>query len=98
MADEGKRSRPPADSSSSRARQRFAPTQQCRLEAQNMMKCIAAVLVVLGTFMTSGATPHAPRTWAPIYEPHLVPWADSGNTCIAAKLVGGLSECLREGS
>ena len=58
MADGRKRSGPPEDSSSSRARQRFAPHNYPR-EAQNM-KCIAAVLVVLGMFMTAGATPMLP--------------------------------------
>ena len=43
---------------------------------RNMMKCIAAVLIVLGMIITAGATPHAPRTWAPIYEPHRVSWAE----------------------
>ena len=43
-----------------------------------MMKCIAAVLIVLGMIITAGATPHAPRTWAPIYEPHRVSWAELG--------------------
>ena len=42
------------------------------------MKCIAAVLVVLGMFMTAGATPHAPRTRGPIYEPQRISWVELG--------------------
>ena len=41
-----------------------------------MMKAIAAALVVLGMFMTAGATPYAPKTRAPIYEPHRVSWPE----------------------
>ena len=40
------------------------------------MKCIVAVLVVLGMFMTAGATPHAPSARAPIYEPQRVSRAE----------------------
>ena len=40
------------------------------------MKCIDAVLVELGKVMIAGATPHAPRTRAPIYEPRCVSWAE----------------------
>ena len=76
MADGRKRSGPPEDSSSSRARQRFAPPNYPDARRRNMMKCIAAVLIVLGTIMTAGATPHAPSTRAPIYEPHRVSWAE----------------------
>ena len=41
-----------------------------------MMKAIAAVVVVLGTFMTSGGTPHAPKTRAPTFEPYRVSWSE----------------------
>ena len=41
-----------------------------------MMKCIGAVLIVLGMIMTAGATPHAFRTRAPIYEPYRFSWAE----------------------
>ena len=76
MADGRNRAGPPEDSSSSRARQRFAPPNYPDARRRNMMKCIAAVLIVLGTIMTAGATPHAPSTRAPIYEPHRVSWPE----------------------
>lgn len=41
-----------------------------------MMKAIAAVLVLLGMGMISGATPHAPQTRAPVYEPYRMSWAE----------------------
>ena len=52
------------------------------------MKCIAAVPIVLGMTMTAGATSHAPRTRAPIYEPHRVYGQSSGKISIAAKRFG----------
>ena len=77
IADGRKRSGPPEDSSSSRARQRFGPPKYPDARRRNMtMKCIAAVLIVLGMIMTAGATPQAPRTRAPIYKPHRVSWAE----------------------
>ena len=57
MADGRNRSGPPEDSSSSRARQRFAPPNYPDARRRNMMKCIAAVLIVLGMIMMAGATP-----------------------------------------
>ena len=75
MVDGGKRSGPAEDSSSNRARQRFVPPNYPDARHRDVMKCIAAVLIVLGMIMAAGATPHAYRTWAPIYEPHRVSWA-----------------------
>ena len=74
MADGKKRSGPPENSSSNRARQRFTPGIFPDSRRTKIMKCIAAVLVVLGMFMTAGATPHAPRTRALIFEQHRVSW------------------------
>ena len=68
-----KRSGPPEEFSSNRAGQRFTPPIFPDSKRRNM-KCIAAVLVVLGMFDTTGATPHAPRTRALIYEQHRVSW------------------------
>ena len=76
MAEERKRSGPPEDSSSGGARQRFGPPKYPDASRRNMMKCIAAVLIVLGMIMTAVATPHAPKTWASIYEPHRVSSAE----------------------
>ena len=76
MDNGSKRSGPPEDSSSSRAKQLFGPPIYPDAKRRIMMKCIAAVLIVLGMIMTAGATPHAPRTRAPICEPHRVSWAE----------------------
>ena len=75
MAEGRKRSGPPQDSSSSQTRQRFSAPNYPDARRRNVMKAIAAALVVLGMFMTAGATPYAPKTRAPIYEPHRVSWA-----------------------
>ena len=76
MAEGRKRSGPPQDSSSSQTRQRFSAPNYPDARRRNMMKAIAAALVVLGMFMTAGATPYAPKTRAPIYEPHRVSWPE----------------------
>ena len=41
-----------------------------------MMKCVAAVLIVLGMIVTAGVTLHALRTRAPIYESHRISWTE----------------------
>ena len=76
MAEGRKRSGPPQDSSSSQTRQRFSAPNYPDARRRNMMKAIAAALVVLGMFMTAGATPYAPKTRAPIYKPHRVSWPE----------------------
>ena len=50
--------------------------QLSRRESQKHDECIAAVVIVLGMFMTAGTTNHARRTLARIYEPHRVSWAE----------------------
>ena len=51
------------------------PSQLSRHEAQKR-KAVAGVLVVFGMLLTAGATLYAPKTWAPLYEPHGMTWPD----------------------
>ena len=76
MDNGSKRSGPPEDSSSSRAKQLFGPPIYPDAKRRIMMKCIAAVLIVLGMFMTAGVTPYSPRARVPIHEPNRVSWAE----------------------
>ena len=72
MADGRNGAAPPEDPSSCRVTAPNYPDASRR----NMTKCIAAVVIVLGMFMTAGTTNHARRTLARIYELHRVSWAE----------------------
>jgi len=71
-----KRSGSPEDSLLSRTRQRFNPYNFPEARRRNMLKAIAVALVVLGMFMTAGATPHVPKRRSPIHEPYRLSWAE----------------------
>ena len=62
-----------------------------------MKKTIAGVLVVLGMFLTPGATPYAPKTRAPIYEstwPGCSPLRSCGmfahSCCLTTRVTAGV--------
>ena len=88
MADGRTRSGPQEDSSFSGRDNESPPPQYLDERRRNMVKCIAAVLIVLGRITTAGATSHDPRTRRPTYEPHRVSWAKLREDLHRAKLFG----------
>ena len=76
MADGRKRPRLPEGPFSSRTKHRFSLPNYPDTRRSNMKKATAGVLVVLGMFLTPGAIPYAPKTQAPIYEPHRMTWPE----------------------
>ena len=66
---------------------------------RKVMKCIAAVFIVMGMFMAAaGATPHVPNTRAPITSRTVSHGQSSRKISIPATLFGGLFLPMSEGS